>query len=117
MVPQPILDERSGASIGIIAYGSTNAAIEEGRDRLRKEGIETSYMRLRALPLGQAVTDFVKKYDRIYVVEMNQDGQMQQLVQLHQPELAGKVRSVRNCNGLPMSARFVTEGILEQEQQ
>ncbi len=116
LVPQPVLDMHESASIGIIAYGSTNGAIEEGRDRLRKEGIETSYLRLRALPLGQAVTDFVQKHDRVYVVEMNHDGQMQQLVQLHQPELAGKVRSVRNCNGLPMSARFVTEGILEQEQ-
>jgi hypothetical protein len=41
---------------------------------------------------------------------------MQQLVRLHVPERAVDVRSVRNCNGLPMSARFVTEGIREQEQ-
>jgi len=47
---------------------------------------------------------------------MNEDGQMHQLVQLHVPELAGRVRSVRICNGLPMSARFVTEEILKAEQ-
>ncbi|HEU5011570.1 MAG TPA: 2-oxoacid:acceptor oxidoreductase subunit alpha [Roseiflexaceae bacterium] len=116
LVPQPIVDERAGAKIGIIAYGSTDGAVQEARDRLQSEGIETSYMRVRALPLGQTMTDFVQKHDRVYVVEMNQDGQMQQLVRLHVPERAVDVRSVRNCNGLPMSARFVTEGIREQEQ-
>jgi 2-oxoglutarate ferredoxin oxidoreductase subunit alpha len=114
-VPAPILDEAEGATIGIIAYGSTDPAIVEARDRLRAEGVETSYLRVRALPLGEATRAFVEKYDRVYVVELNQDGQMHQLVQLHVPELAGKVRSIRICDGLPMSARFVTENMLEQE--
>ena len=80
--------ESAIARIGIIAYGSTDAAVQEARDRLRKEGVETSYLRLRALPLGEATRDFVAKYDSVYVVEMNQDGQMHQLVQLHVPEHA-----------------------------
>jgi 2-oxoglutarate ferredoxin oxidoreductase subunit alpha len=42
---------------------------------------------------------------------------MQQLVQLHTPEHAAKVRSARTCNGLPISARFITESILSQERQ
>ncbi len=75
----------------------------------------TSYLRVRALPLETSLRAFVEKYDRVYVTELNQDGQMHQLVQLHVPELAAKVRSVRICDGLPMSARFVTEAILEQE--
>ncbi|HEU5099707.1 MAG TPA: 2-oxoacid:acceptor oxidoreductase subunit alpha [Roseiflexaceae bacterium] len=117
VVPAPVVDEAGGAKIGIIAYGSSDPAVEEARDRLRKEGVETSYLRLRALPLGQTTRDFVAKHDRVYVVEMNQDGQMQQLVQLHTPEHAVKIRSSRNCNGLPISARFITESILGQERQ
>jgi 2-oxoglutarate/2-oxoacid ferredoxin oxidoreductase subunit alpha len=116
-VPQPVLHESQHASIGIIAYGSTDAAVLEARDRLAAQGITTSYLRVRALPLGDATTQFVARYDRIYVVEMNQDGQMQQLVQLHMPERAASIRSARNNNGLPMSARFITEAILKQEQQ
>ncbi|HJZ47931.1 MAG TPA: 2-oxoacid:acceptor oxidoreductase subunit alpha, partial [Roseiflexaceae bacterium] len=114
-VPAPVLEEAQGAKIGIIAYGSSDPAVQEARDRLRKEGFETSYLRLRALPLGEPTREFVAKYDRVYVVEMNQDGQMQQLIQLHVPEHATRVRSSRNCNGLPISARFITESILEQE--
>jgi 2-oxoglutarate/2-oxoacid ferredoxin oxidoreductase subunit alpha len=117
LVPQPVLSEGEGARIGIIAYGSTDPAIGEARDRLRERGIETSYLRLRALPLGAPARAFVEQYDRIYVIEMNQDGQMHQLVQLHVPELAGKVHSIRNCSGLPMSARFVTEEIARLEGQ
>ena len=115
LVPPPVADEVEGASIGIIAYGSTDAAIQEARDRLRTQGVQTSYMRLRALPLGEQVRAFVAKHDRVYVVEMNQDGQMHQLVQLHAPDRAANIRSARNCSGLPMSARFVVEAILEQE--
>lgn len=115
LVPKPILHQAPGAKIGLIAYGSTDAAVEEARDRLRAQGIETSYLRVRALPLEETTRAFVEQHDHIYVVEMNQDGQMQQLVQLYLPARAGDVLSVRNCNGLPMSARFITESILEQE--
>jgi 2-oxoglutarate ferredoxin oxidoreductase subunit alpha len=115
LVPKPILDEVEGAQIGIIAYGSTDPAIHEARDRLRAKGVETSYLRVRALPLETMTRAFVEKYSRVYVVELNQDGQMHQLVRLHVPERAAQVHSVRICDGLPMSARFVTESILEQE--
>ncbi len=115
LMPQPVLDEVEGARIGIIAYGSTDAAVLEARDRLRAHDVVASYLRVRALPLGDATRAFVEKYERVYVVELNQDGQMHQLVQLHMPEHAAKLRSTRICNGLPISARFITESILEQE--
>jgi 2-oxoglutarate ferredoxin oxidoreductase subunit alpha len=117
LVPQPVVDQVDGAPVGIIAFGSTDPAIVEARDRLRAEGVETSYLRVRALPLSESVRAFVEQHERVYVAELNQDGQMHQLVQLHAPELAGQVRSVRICNGMPMSARFVTEEILKQEQR
>jgi len=115
LVPSPVADEVAGATIGIIAYGSADSGVQEARDRLHTQRLETSYLRLRALPLGDATRAFVAKYDRVYVVELNQDGQMHQLIQLHVPEHAMKLRSVRNCNGLPLSARFVVESILKQE--
>jgi 2-oxoglutarate ferredoxin oxidoreductase subunit alpha len=115
LVPAPVIDEVEGAKIGIIAYGSTDSGVQEGRDRLRAQGVETSYLRLRALPLGDATREFIAKYEHVYVIELNQDGQMHQLVQLHTPEYATRLRSIRNCSGLPLSARFVVESIVEQE--
>ncbi|MGQ9828981.1 MAG: 2-oxoacid:acceptor oxidoreductase subunit alpha [Roseiflexus sp.] len=116
LVPKPVVLEEQAADIGIIAYGSTDPAVREAGDMLRARGIRTSYLRIRALPLEATLTDFLARYERVYVVELNQDGQMAQLVQLHAPEYAARIRSVRICNGLPMSAQFVVDAIMRTEQ-
>jgi 2-oxoglutarate ferredoxin oxidoreductase subunit alpha len=116
LVPQPLIEHAEGAAVGLIGAGSTDPAIQEARDRLRDAGVPTSYLRVRALPLADSVRDFIARHERVYVCEMNQDGQIQQLVQLLDATLATRVRSVRICDGLPMSAQFVAEGVLNQEQ-
>lgn len=115
LVPQPVVQEVEGAEIGIIAFGSTDDAIQEARDELQRRGIATSSIRVRALPLEETLRAFMANYPRLYVVELNQDGQLMQLAQVHAPEHAAKVRPVRICNGLPMSAAFVVESILKHE--
>jgi 2-oxoglutarate ferredoxin oxidoreductase subunit alpha len=115
LVPKPVVDRREGAKVGIIAYGSADAAVQEARDRLRAAGVETSYLRVRALPLETTLREFVAEYETLYVVELNFDGQMRQLVQLYMPERAASIRSVAHCDGLPLTARFVAEAILGQE--
>ena len=117
LVPAPVVDQKPGARVGLIAYGSVDPTIVESRDRLRATGLETSYMRLRALPLNETVREFIAAHEVVYVVELNFDGQMRQLLQLHCPEQAARLRSVAHCDGLPLTARFVTEAILEQEQK
>ena len=111
LVPAPVERIIPDAQIGIIAYGSTDPAVREALDQLAAQGLEISYQRVRALPLGTATTAFVQQYQRVYVVEMNQDGQMRQLVQLHVPTHAASVYSVRNCGGLPLTAAFIVTAI------
>jgi 2-oxoglutarate/2-oxoacid ferredoxin oxidoreductase subunit alpha len=115
VVPQPVIDS-AGASVGIIAVGSVDPAIVEARAILNAQGIATDYLRVRALPLSTSVREFLQSHERVYVVELNQDGQLAQLVQLHAPEQAGRVRSIAHCDGLPLTARFVAEAITKQEQ-
>ena len=117
MVPAPLVDMRDGAEIGIISLGSVDPAIQEGRDHLRAQGIETGYLRLRALPLEDSLKRFIAAHKRVYVVEMNIEGQMRSLVRLHMPERAMDIRSIAHLDGLPLTADFVTGAILEQEQQ
>ena len=57
----------------------------EARDRLRAEGIDTDYLRLRALPMNGVTRDFIEQHDRVYVVENNTDGQMAKLVRMEYP--------------------------------
>ena len=111
ITPQPVIDLRPGATIGFIAYGSTDGAVQEARDRLRAQGTETSYLRVRALPLSADIAAFVAQHERCYVIELNQDGQMFQLVQLHVPAYATRLSSARICNGLPLTAGFVVAAV------
>ncbi len=113
LVPKPVVDLRPGASIGIIAYGSTDPSVVEARDMLRQQGIESSYLRLRALPLEETVREFTAQYDQVFVVELNFDMQMKQLLQLHIPERATHFYPVNKCDGLPLTAQFISQKILE----
>jgi 2-oxoglutarate ferredoxin oxidoreductase subunit alpha len=115
LVPPPIVDSVEGAEVGIISFGSNDPAIRETRDRLAARDIKTSYLRLRALPLEHMLVEFIKKHPRVYVVENNFDGQMHSIIQMHAPEHATRVVSLAKCDGLPLSARWITEAILEQE--
>jgi 2-oxoglutarate ferredoxin oxidoreductase subunit alpha len=112
-VPAPVLYARPEATVGVIGFGSTEAAILEALHQLEAEhGIRAEFLRIRSIPFTQEVTDFVNKYDQIFVVEQNRDGQMNQLLTIDYPEQASKFSSVAYGDGLPASARWVREGIL-----
>lgn len=117
LVPQPVVDEVAGARIGIIAYGTTEPAIEEARDRLAAEGIETSFLRLRALPVSASVREFVEAHDRVYVVELNRDGQMHEILRLEMPDLATNLIALAFLDGMPLTARWVVDHLLEKEKE
>jgi 2-oxoglutarate ferredoxin oxidoreductase subunit alpha len=116
-VPQPVIDIDAQARVGIVAFGTTHFAIEESRDQLAREsGVRTSYLRLRAYPFTDDLTEFINRHDRVYVVEQNRDAQMFGLMRMElEPSLTIRLRSVRHFNGLPVDARSVTDDILAQE--
>ncbi len=111
LVPGPVFDETEDAEFGIIAFGTTEYAIDEARDRLAKTGVQTSFMRLRALPINDAVRDFIARYERVYVVELNRDGQLHKILQTEVPDMAARLVSLAHLDGMPMTARWVVEAI------
>ena len=113
-VPDAVIEEIDGAAIGIISLGSNDAAVQEARDRLRTAGFQTSYLRVRALPITQSIRDFLAKYDKIFVVENNFDGQLEKILVNAQPTAAPKMEKVTKCDGLPLSARWITDTILKR---
>jgi len=114
LVPAPIIEDVEEARIGIISLGSNDPSVQEARDRLRTSGVETSYLRLRALPINQTIRDFIASYDKVYVIENNFDGQLHKILLAEIPESAMRLVSVAKCDGLPLSARFITESMLNQ---
>jgi len=115
LLPEPIIERVPGSEIGIIAFGSTLPAIEEARARLAAGGLRSSFLRLRALPINGQVREFVEQHDRVYVIEMNRDGQAFQIISLEMPELATRLHSLAFMDGLPLTARWVAEVIGSRE--
>lgn len=116
-VPKPVIDRREGAKIGLIAYGTTDFPLQEARHQLSKEKhLETSYLRLRALPFTSELEAFVAEHDQIYVVEQNRDGQMADLIRLAVGEDQKKISKILHYSGLPCDARFITNAVLSMEE-
>jgi 2-oxoglutarate ferredoxin oxidoreductase subunit alpha len=117
LVPSPEIISEPGAKFGILSIGSCDPAVREARDLLIKDGISCDYLRLKALPINDEVKNFISKYNRIYVVEMNRDGQLRQLLSLEVPTCVSSLRKVAHLDGLPLSARWIREEILSQEKE
>jgi 2-oxoglutarate/2-oxoacid ferredoxin oxidoreductase subunit alpha len=116
MVPKPEMHAREGAKIGVIAFGSTDPAIREAQDYLQhEEGLPVDYLRLRALPVGPEIRDFVYDHERVYVVEMNRDGQLHQILSLEVPGRAIDLISLTHNDGLPLAANWIKGAILNKE--
>ena len=115
VLPTPVADE-AGASIGLIAFGSTHAAVVEARETLAAAGKAVDYLRVRALPLSDEVAAFVGRHDHVYVVEQNRDGQLFDLIRLAVPgALVDRLRSIRHYNGQPIPAAAIAEPLLPGE--
>ncbi len=115
LLPKPIEESVAGATVGILSYGSADMPIAEARHQLAEKGLQTSYLRVRALPLAEEVRAFVQAHQRVYVVELNTDAQMCQLVRLHVPEVAAHVIPCNHSDGLPLTANWISTAILEKE--
>jgi 2-oxoglutarate ferredoxin oxidoreductase subunit alpha len=116
LVPKPVIQKTKGATIGIITYGSSAPAVEEAQVLLKQDdGPKSNTLQLRALPCTAEVHDFVKKHERVYVVEANRDGQLCEILSAVMPDQAGKFRSAAHADGLPLTAKWVKDAILAQE--
>lgn len=115
MLPEPIIEDSSGSDIGIVTFGTNEDAVREARDWLANDGVQTDYLRVRALPIASAVGDFIHSHKSIFVIENNYDGQLNQLLRIESPEDISHVRSLALGDGMPMTPSWVYENLKEQE--
>jgi 2-oxoglutarate/2-oxoacid ferredoxin oxidoreductase subunit alpha len=117
LVPAPLTWKNGSSKAGILAYGSSDYAIREGMDLIKKEyGTDVDYMRIRAYPFSHEIHDFVASHERIYVVEQDRDAQLESLLKLDLPaEQVVKLRSILHFSGLPLDATSVVEEFVAKE--
>lgn len=114
LVPKPHISS-SGAKIGVVAFGSTDSAITEAQHLLSERGTAVDYMQLRAIPFTSEVSNFLESHQVNYIVELNRDGQMGQLLTVEYPEFAMRLISLALIDGLPLTAQWVVDAIMEKE--
>jgi len=117
LVPAPVLARGNKSKIGMLAYGSTDFALHESLDQIKKRyGRDVDYMRIRAYPFAHEIHDFVAAHERVYVVEQDRDAQLASLLKLDLPaDQVVKLRSILHYNGLPVDAVTITEEFATRE--
>ncbi|MHB8313214.1 MAG: 2-oxoacid:acceptor oxidoreductase subunit alpha [Candidatus Dormibacteria bacterium] len=116
LLPEPLDYGGGDAEVGILAYGSSHAAVVEAQDQLRALGLATAYQRVRSLPPAPAVADFCTRHRRVYLVEQNRDAQMFHILRSElAPEAALSLSPILHSDGYPLFAADVTRAIAKAE--
>jgi 2-oxoglutarate ferredoxin oxidoreductase subunit alpha len=117
LVPAPIAIKNGTSKIGFLAFGTTDFALRESLDQIKKEyKLDVDYMRIRAYPFAHEIHDFVAGHERVYVVEQDRDAQLASLLKLDLPaDQVTKLRCILHYNGLPLDARTITEEFATKE--
>ena len=113
-LPKPIYKQDTNASSkGLIYFGSTEAAMQESLDLLSSFGYPIDAMRIRSFPFGPEVWDFIDQHESVYIVEQNRDAQMRTLIMAEGKINPLKLISILCFDGAPITAKFISESIIE----
>lgn len=113
-LPEPLVERRHGARIGVVTVGGCDLAVREALVILEERGTVADCMRIRGFPFAEAVGDFLEEHDVIFVVEQNRDAQLRSLLTLETSVPKDRLRSVLSYGGFPLSAATVVDGIAAQ---
>ncbi|MFQ6021946.1 MAG: 2-oxoacid:acceptor oxidoreductase subunit alpha [Acidiferrobacterales bacterium] len=108
LVHKPIIKKKRGATSGIIAIGSSDAAVSEALDDFDEP---MDYMRIRAFPFTPEVQKFIDTHERIFVVDQNRDAQLKAMLTMELNVAKRKLISVLHYDGYPIGAEHVLETI------
>src|SRR6266853_1924811 len=113
-VPEPIIERRAGAQIGVVTVGGCDLAVREAVEILAARDVEADFMRIRGFPFDETVENFIMEHDVCYIIEQNRDAQLRSLLLLETAVTKDKLRSVLVYGGFPLSARLVVDEIMSQ---
>jgi 2-oxoglutarate ferredoxin oxidoreductase subunit alpha len=115
VVPRPIETKaKQPTPLGVIFYGSTSVAMREALAALEADGIHLDAMRIRAFPFHDDVLDFVRRHERVFLVEQNRDAQLRTLL-VNEGEIdPARIVPVLHYDGTPITARFIRAAIADR---
>ena len=114
-LPLPDVYREEDGEILLLGWGSTYGPIREACDRLRDKGLCASATHLRHLhPLPQQMGELMKKYEHVFVVELNDSGLYgngQLATILRAAYCNPAIQSICKTDGLTFRVREIVEGV------
>ncbi len=110
-VPAPEVFRHEGAEVGLISLGGCHAAMLEALDRLRAQGINAEYTRIRGFPFDEPVFDFLNEHEFVFVVEQNRDAQLRAMLAIETGVPRDHMIPVLDYGGLPLTAGRVVSAV------
>ncbi len=114
LLPEPESQYSKFNKAALLAVGSSHGACVEALDRLAAQNVNLNYCRARAFPFSDAIGEFIRKHDVVYVVEQNRDAQLRSMLMLDIDADPTKLKSVLHYNGMPLNAGFVVDAVLAE---
>ena len=113
-VPAPVVEVRDGATMALVTIGSCDGAVREAADLLERRGVPVNYMRVRGFPFDTSVREFLDAHELNFVVEQNRDAQLRRLLVGETEVDSGRIHSILDYGGFPLSAAFVAGAVSER---
>jgi 2-oxoglutarate/2-oxoacid ferredoxin oxidoreductase subunit alpha len=109
--PIEVKKPKTKMKLGALFFGTTASPAYEAVEIMADEGYPIDTMRIRAFPFHESLDDFIEAHDVVFVIEQNRDGQMRRLI-INECEIPpGKLTSVLNYSGTPITARTIASQI------
>jgi len=114
IVPEPEIEYSKFNKNAILSLGSCDGAVREALVQLKDKNVGLNYCRVKAFPFTASVNEFIDKHERVYVLEQNRDAQLRSLLMLDAHANPEKLVSMLHYDGMPVSAKFVIDRVLEE---
>lgn len=112
LVPKPhIKISDAAADYGAVFYGTSTHSSYEALEQLGLKHTNINTLRLRGFPFQDEVADFIDQHKYIFVIEQNRDAQMRTLLINECGIHPGKLFSIPNFDGLPVTAGHILQSI------
>ena len=106
-LPEPVISDE-GHRIGILHYGTSDAAVGEAIDQLAASGIACDSLRIRAVPFHDSVKAFIDAHEQVFIVDQNRDAQMRSVLVNELECHPAHLRSVLHYDGTPITASTIS---------
>ena len=109
--PVEVKHPKTDLKLGALFFGTSASPSYEAVEMLADEGYPINTMRIRAFPFHESLEEFINAHDKVFVIEQNRDGQMRRLI-INECEIPpGKLQSILDYSGTPITARIIADQI------